>query len=230
MAGKEFSEKPVDRFPKLKEKYDLLEQLLAAHLDLAHDMMTLDSTGTITDVDQFMLVILNRSMNLVDGIIALTERWNPVSANALLRVQIDNLLRAYYIARKKDERHQILEQWRKCVRWDKIKNAEGERLRDRLMVEHAQQQYEWITDMYDRTCKHVHLSFSSHFGVLMTGYDPHKDVAQMSLGIGSQHWAEEKIDSFLYDVGNVTDAIMKIALGWNKNKLEILATKELNPE
>ena len=225
MASKQFKEKPVERFPKLREKYDLIEKLQGAHLGLVHDMLMIEN-GRMYDLDQFMLTVLNRSMNLVDGIVTLTEHWNSVSAIALLRLQVDNLLRAYYIARKKDERHEILKQWREGKRWDKIKNPDGERLSDKLMLELAEKQYDWVREMYERTCNHVHLSFSSHFGVLMTGYDPQEDVAKMSLGIGSEHWSEELIDKFLYDVGNVTDAIMKIALGWNQNKEDIMTKKK----
>lgn len=225
MAGKNFTDRPVDRFPKLKEKYDLLDQLLGAHLGLAHDMLLIDE-GRIYDLDQFALTILNRSMNLVDGMISLTERWNSVSAIALLRLQVDNLLRFYYVATEKDERHEILKQWREGKRWDKIRNLKGEKLTDRLMLNHAKETYDWVEEMYDRTCKHVHLTFSSHFGVLFRDYDRKEDIGKMAFGIGSEHWSEELLDKYLYDVGNVTDAIMKIALGWNHSKKQIFAKKK----
>lgn len=192
---------------------------------MAHDMLLIGE-GRIYDVDQFTLTILNRSMNLVDGMIALTERWNSVSAIALLRLQVDNLLRLYYVATKQDERHEILKQWREGKRWDKIQNSLGARLTDRIMLDHAKETYDWIEEMYDRTCKHVHLTFSSHFGALFRDYDLKEDVGKFAMGIGSEHWSEELLDKFLYDVGNVTDAIMKIALGWNQTKKKIVDAKK----
>lgn len=224
MAGKHFDDKPIDRYPKLRKKYDSLDSMLCAHMDIAYEMMKVDE-GTMYDSDQFVITILNRSANLVDGMIALTERWNAVCATALLRLQIDNLLRLYYVASMQEERVNILKQWREGKRWDKIKNPKGDRLTDKFMLLHAQTSYGWLVVMYERTCKHIHLS-TSHYGHLIRAYDPKRDVAKMQMGIGSEHWSEELIGEFLYDVGNVTDAILKIILGWIESKKKIAAKRK----
>lgn len=216
MAGRTVQQSPADRYPALQKRYGILEQYEALHFTLLHEMLT-QNCGRMFDVDQFIVATLHRSVNLVDGIIKLTENWNAVSALPLMRLQIENLYRLYYVAQQKDDRHAVLEAWRTGTEWRKIKDSSGHILTDRHLCEFAAKQYPWLPDLYKKTCKQVHHSFL-HFGHVMSGYDAKEDVAKMTFTIGSEFWAESLIDQFLYDVGNVTDGLLLIVRGWIKCK------------
>ncbi|MFA6038686.1 MAG: hypothetical protein WCV62_01670 [Candidatus Peribacteraceae bacterium] len=224
MFGKNFEERPVDKFPSLQRRYETLEQYEGLHLSLVHEMLTKYGNG-VFDVDKFMVATLYRSVNLVDGIIVLSDHWNAVCALPLLRLQIENLYKLYYIARDQENRHVMLHAWQKGVEWRKLKNNEGHALTDRFLCEFAGEQYSWLPALYRKTCKQVHLSIT-HFGHAMSGYNSKEDVAKISFAIGSEHWAESLIDQFLYDVGNVTDTLLKVVVGWIELKGKIVKKRK----
>gem|GEM_PF-6273589 len=60
----------------------------------------------------------------------------------------------------------------------------------------------------------------------MSGYNSKEDVAKISFAIGSEHWAESLIDQFLYDVGNVTDTLLKVVVGWIELKGKIVKKRK----
>lgn len=163
--------------------------------------------------DTIVMGILYRSINLVDGIIKLTENWNSIAATPLLRLQIDSLARLYYYATHPALRDQIQDVWNGDSTWSQIVGTEGEKLTDSFLVQHASKRYPWMKPLYKKTCGAVHFS-STHFAHAIADYDADRDVAKMQFAIGTEHWSEAKIGTFLDDVGRVTDAILRVAFGW----------------
>ena len=201
-------ETPKDRFPKLIAAYAVLDEQRALHATL---YLTISDAagGQIYAADLFMQAALKRSLDLLDAIVCLIDRWNFVAAGPLLRLQIDTLLRLVYLATltNADEMAIAMLQGKRL----KEKGASGKPLTDARMRELARPMYPWIDRVYSETSKLIHFS-DKHF------FSPVTSVADRTVetyfGVGMPHWNERDVAELLCAFGVSTDAILKNVLGW----------------
>jgi len=210
-------QKPIDRYPKLQARYKVLEQQIEAHINLGEKMLKADG-GNVYTADLVMVAVLKRSLDLLDGIICLTDRWNFTSAAPLLRLQIDSLLKLVYLAYVGyadtvsiailDEG--ILDE-RKSFR--KLKDSRGKLLTDARLRDYARPFYPWLDRVYEETSKLIHLS-GKHLSSTVQSVDGKTRTSEIFVGTGSRNWLESEIDNFLDAFGCTTDALLKVVLGW----------------
>jgi len=204
-------QEPMERYPKLRARYEILEQQKQVHLDLGQQMMTVGG-GKLYVTDLVMLAVLKRSLDLLDGIICLTDRWNFAAAAPLLRLQIDSVLKVVCLAHLENAdvvSTAILEG--KSLR--NLKDSDGKFLSDARLRDYARRFYPWLDRVYEETSKLIHLS-DKHFFLPVESVDDETRVVQMLIGAGTQNWPESEIDNFLDAVGCTTDALLKVVLGW----------------
>jgi len=204
-------QKPIDRYPRLKARYEALEQEREAHIKLGEQMLRAGG-GKLYVTDLLMLAVLKRSLDLLDAIICLTDRWNFAAAAPLLRLQIDSLLKLVYLAHLKNAdviSIAILEG--KSLR--NLKDSEGKRLTDARLRDYARPLYPWLDRVYEETSKLIHLS-DKHYLLTVESVDDKRRTVQTFIGAGDQHWPESEIDNFLDAVACTTDALLKVVLGW----------------
>jgi hypothetical protein len=85
------------------------------------------------------------------------DMWNPIVAAPLLRMQIDSLMRISYTARMANS-DEIAMYVINGGEFRRLKDAEGKRLIDRRLLEHAAPAHPWIGGVYEATSAWVHLS------------------------------------------------------------------------
>ena len=109
--------------------------------------------------DEFMLSMLNRASWQQYGLIPLLSQKNYIVAAALVRLQLDNVLRFSGVIRHSDP-HGVARQIAAGKELRKIKGSDGQLMTDA----HLQSQMDdpWFSQVYKRTSGYVHLS-DQHF-------------------------------------------------------------------
>jgi hypothetical protein len=100
---------------------------------------------------------MTRSYSLIEGFLDAFDRWNPVVAAPLLRMQLDSLVRVHYIATVKGSRP-FAERLIAGEEFRNITDAEGKRLTDHRLNELAKDDHPWIESVCKATSGWVHFS------------------------------------------------------------------------
>src|ERR1700743_2641364 len=117
--------------------------------------------STLYPCDALAFVVLDRSLNLVKGFALLMRNGGYTCGMALLRMQLDSVLRFYGVATSSDP-HQVADDMLNGAHLRDIKDADGKkmtdaRLRERLAIANPQ-----INSVYELTSGYIHLS-EHHF-------------------------------------------------------------------
>lgn len=180
----------VDRYPELAAPRRILDQLRVAHLDLAaQSLMAAD--GDLYLPDLIVTAMIQRSYGVLDALIDAVDTYNIHAAAPLLRLQLDTLFRAHYIASGPDVDSLAL----KLLRGEelrKIKDADGKPLNDYRLKELAADAHAWALPVYDKTSGWVHFSLN-HMLATSQAADPncfHMAVPLRADAIPESLWQE----------------------------------------
>ncbi len=163
------------RFPELQAPREYLDRLRVHHLDLAHRVLEVDD-GKIYLPDLLVISMMQRSYGLVEAVIDCVDGYNLAAAAPLLRMQLDTLVRACYVARvalADDVVTAMLE----GTEFRRMKDSDGKPLTDARLVELATPHHPWLPPVYKETSGWVHLSVNHlHAAWQITG-------SQVSAGV-----------------------------------------------
>ncbi len=179
---------PGEGSPALVHREDLfaarryLDRLRVHHLDLTRRFMEAD--GNLYSIDLVIGAVMSRSYSLIDGFIFAFDTWNLIVAAPLLRMQLDSLTRLAYIATapRADE---VAEYVIGGGEFRKLKDAEGRRLTDARLIEHAEETHPWVKGVYHATSGWVHFS-PAHVVANWQVDEDSERVANLSGGIPIQ--------------------------------------------
>jgi hypothetical protein len=146
------------RFPELRQPREHLDRLRVHHLDLTGRVIEVDD-GRLYLPDLLIVSMMQRSYGLVEAVIDCVDAFNLVAAAPLLRMQLDTMVRASYSAHAPladDVVRALLD----GTEFQKMKDAEGQRLTDRRLVELATPHHPWLPAVYKETSGWVHLSIN----------------------------------------------------------------------
>jgi len=115
------------------------------------------SNGKIFPCDAFYLSVLNRSLELFDGFLLLVKNGKYGCCMAMLRMQLDNILRFNGILLTEDQ-HETSYKILNGTPLYKIKNKKGELLKDCYLVESLSKNNDWISRIYKLCSAYIHLS------------------------------------------------------------------------
>lgn len=107
--------------------------------------------------DLFAVGALKRAISLSKGFRILIQDWNLVTARAILRLQLDTLLR-FSAGWLVENPHKFAEDVLSGKRIDKLVDKDGNKLRDNYLCMELGKKYEWIPRVYQQTSAFVHLS------------------------------------------------------------------------
>jgi hypothetical protein len=214
--------KPSELYPRVAKSETKLKGLIGEFINVGKAMFPGD-VGAVYKTDIFLFGVLNRSVNLVDAILVLTESWNFVAAGPLVRVHLDTLLRMSYLRATKDPENFAMEILRgKQV--NKIRDEEGEELTDARLRYYAKKVFQQIDEVYRETSKLVHFSNKHVFTCITKVNDTGEFEA--FIGKGSRKWQERDILSLLECCVAITEAILAISRGWVLEKAQICNQKD----
>ena len=90
---------PADVHPQLLAPRGELDLLRVHQVDLAKAFL---GSGNTYPLGLILATVMARSYSLVDGFLNAFDTWNLMVAAPILRMQVDNLVRVYYIANEDD--------------------------------------------------------------------------------------------------------------------------------
>ena len=146
------------RFPGLVPPRVRLDELRQQHLDLAALTVSV-ADGALYLPDFVVMAMLQRSYGVVDALIDAVDSYNVHAAAPLLRLQLDTLFRAHYIATRA-ETDELTIRLLAGEEFRKIKDSEGKNLNDGRLKDLAADAHPWAPLVYDKTSGWVHFSLS----------------------------------------------------------------------
>lgn len=113
----------------------------------------------------FVTSVVNRSLSINRGFQLLTEDNNYLCAIPLMRMQIDNCIR-FFGLELVNSPNDYIENWTKGEKISRLKDKNGSKLSDKLLVEELDKRYEHVKGIYDQACNFVHLSSVNLFNTV----------------------------------------------------------------
>ena len=172
--------------------------------------------GKLFPLDLLAWAAANRTASLLHAFRGLLEARNFWAAAAVLRMQIDTLVRfraAWHVADPHDYAAQVL----RGVRINRLKDRDGKLLTDKHLVQIARSDAPWIERVYDETSGFVHLS-SVH--IFAAGEQAHDDgsielkVSELDPERLPDEARQEAIDCYT----DVVRVLIRYLLGWAQTK------------
>lgn len=151
-----FAGTAAHRFPELRASRDHLDRLRIHHLDLARRVIEVDD-GKLYLPDLLIMSMMQRSYGLVEAVVDCVDGYNLAAAAPLLRLQLDTVVRACYVAHA-PLADDVVTAMLEGTEFRKMKDAEGKTLTDARLVELATPHHPWLPPVYTETSGWVHLS------------------------------------------------------------------------
>ena len=210
--------KPSELYPRVAECEERLNDFIQDIIDVGKEMLSVEGSKLYTH-DMFFIGALNRAIDLIDGILVLTSRWNFVAAGSLIRLHLDTLLRLSYWRTIKNPDafiRQILE----GKQVNKIKDEKGKRLTDARLRDYTRSMFPQVDNVYKVISSLIHFS-DKHVFSCIEAIDETGRVVGFSIGKGSSKWTEKDILSLLECAIVITEAILAICRGWVLEKAQM---------
>ncbi|MCZ7502758.1 hypothetical protein [Agrobacterium sp. ST15.13.015] len=132
-----------------------LKKALLQDKDLVASL--LPGQSNFSTVTLFLLAALQRIDSNVAGFQAMVASLNYPVACAILRLQIDTAMRVNGLRLMADP-HDGTMKLLSGERYDRIRPKKGDKLRDAVLLNSLNAEYDWIKKVYERTSGMVHLS------------------------------------------------------------------------
>lgn len=218
--------RPIEKYPALQSRYEDLEQQRKL-LIKAIGEATLADNGNLYYTDFVMMGIVKRSLDLLDGIICLIDRWNYSAAGALLRLQIDSLLRLWFL-KKSENSENLAKAIFEGNTFRKLKDVNGRRLTDERLRFHARDSFPWLDAVYQETSGLIHFS-DKHIWISVVSLDEPIHRVNFHVKAGNDQWPEQEIEKLLVAVGLPTNGILQAVLGWANLKEQLNKSNTIQP-
>lgn len=161
-----------------------------------------------------VMAMLQRSYGVVDALIDAIDTYNMHAAAPLLRLQLDTLFRACYVAATADA-DDLARRLLAGEEFRKMTDSSGKKLTDSRLQELARPDHEWALAVYRETSGWVHFSVSHMRATTQVG-DNHEFFMTIPLRpdiIPESLWQE------VYGAASqATEEIFDYALGWAARK------------
>ncbi len=218
----EEKKKPSELYPRVAECEERLNDLVTETTNVSKEMLSVSEHLYTSDI--FFIGVMNRSINLIDAILVLTDRWNFVAAGPLIRLHLDTLLCLSYLRTIRNH-DAFLIQILQGKRMNKIKDEEGEWLTDARLRGYAKSVFPQVDNVYQETSKLIHFS-DKHVFTCIEALDDKGRTAGFSIGKGSSRWSEKDILTLLECAIAITDAILAVSRGWVLEKAQMSNPKD----
>jgi hypothetical protein len=204
------NQSPQEKFSELNQLFNKLEYLKKIHFEI-YGLLQGDLNDNIYHLDMFLKPVLKRSLDLTDSFSILVNKWHYSISGAILRMQLDNLLRVYYVFQRKDNDRLFIDFLREGS-FRLLKHTNGQRVTDRLLIEIAKPNYPWIENVYKETSNFIHLS-TKHFLATIIDMDTQKRTIEEFFGIGFFNWPEfsiiEEMSAYIQTTNSLLDLMKK---------------------
>gem|GEM_PF-694837 len=194
---------------------DRLEEDSKLHIEEAEALLKADK-GNMYSFDFLAIAVLNRSMSLTSGFIALMRLDNYISAVPLIRLQLDNYLRfaaSWLVSNPHDFAVKILS----GIQVRELKTKDGRRMTDQFLVDEFSKNHEWIERVYENTSGYIHLS-EKHFFANTVEFNPEERTEVFKISDKADNVPDEfKIEAIMA-FKEITKLILHRVYSWRYMK------------
>jgi len=215
---------PFQKFPSLCTLENALEKQCQQHLALALEILQ-SADGRICETDLFIQALLHRSLSIHKGIILLVKDWNLACAGALIRLQLDNLMRAFVVLRAPGG-HLLVRAI--CIEGKPlyhVKDQDGKRLTDHRLRTLCSRHYPWLDRTYQETSKFIHFS-QKHVLQTVEKINRPEESVSMCISGTNENCREEHIEEMLACLKVTTVEIFKMCKSWMEKKQRLASDQE----
>lgn len=171
--------------------------------------------GRIFGVDLIAFAVLNRSISLIDGFTAMIRARNILCAGALLRLQIDNLIR-FYACWLVKEPHRLLETFMEGKPLNRIRSEKGNSLTDAYLRSELTKDYPWLNSVYEATSGFIHLSKPHMHSIATIATQP--GTIGIGIGSGARKVREADLIEALEAFAETTYGLLQLVKSWHVTK------------
>jgi hypothetical protein len=192
------------------------------HLTLLHAVLQADD-GAIFANDLIASGATQRSLMLMKGFLSMLRSGNYLCAGALLRMQIDTLLRLQAAALFPSG-HDALQAFLEDRPLHKLKTPDGVRLTEQELCKRVAKRYEWVPRVYARTSGFVHFSGPSVLSVMPRVLGDRT----ISISVGSRfgrRWKPEERLEAAEAFEAATKAVLEMIYSWGHTKAAVAARR-----
>ena len=137
--------------------------------------------GAMYGFDFLANAAVNRSLAVSSGFRTMIREQNLICAGALVRLQLDTVLR-FFAGFIVDQPHEFALKVLEGNRIDRMKDKDGNLMKDRHLVTQLAKEYPWVEEVYERASNYIHLS-ETHIFSTLSKID--QDAGKYRLKIGS---------------------------------------------
>lgn len=213
------------RHKEILEQVEALKGSRKDHIDLLYKIMNTDERA-IYGVDLVVIAVVHRSISLIDGFARMVEDRNVLCANALLRLQLDNIIRLY-ACWLVDDPHSIALRLLEGKPLRKVKSRDGQALSDRYLVSEASKLYPWLNKVYEKASGFVHLS-TPHMTAYITQIRDRTGSITVGSGLGRK-WRDEEVLESLSAFGEATKSVLHLCYSWLVTKETVSEERRTQP-
>ena len=199
---------PQAKYPKLKTLFNEIEKIQKEILIIGKKILEMFNKE-IYLLHFLLLSSLNRTLNITDGILEATNKWNFIVSAALLRMQIETLASLVYVSKShigkqsefyfKEGRLKKMEVVGNQVRWVNI--------RERELINFANMFFPWMTKVYEETCRIVHFSNKNIYSMTRSFNNETRNF-EWAIAVGNENWSEGDIKELLEVLINTEKEIL----------------------
>lgn len=210
------TDSPQQRYPALADAFGRLDRLQEQHQPL---FIRLYAPGVSLFLPDLVIQgFLKRSLDTLTGILTLVSQWNFTAAGALLRVQLDSLLRVAYLGTIPAlDRDRVCREILGGESFNRIRGTDGRHLTDGRLRGVTEEQYPWLGSVYTETSKLIHFSDKHCF---LTARNPNEESRTVEFVFGTRHpeWSESGLREFLAATVHATDSLLRVVEAWAEAK------------
>lgn len=191
-----------------------LEELRKKHDDYGKRLLTVAS-GKLFPCDAVYFSILNRSLELFDGFVLLMKNNNYGCGMALLRIQLDSVLRFYGVLHTVDPletAHAMLN----GTKLSSLKDRKGKKLKDVYLVELMGKDNSWVSNVYDLTSGYIHLSNEHVLHMLGRSHSVGDGQRKLYVGSDDEHVDAQRKIELIKAFGAITEGVFMLLAEWEK--------------
>ena len=133
------------------------EAIYADHDRIVEKVLAFSSPTPENPIEVLMAVALQRSRHLLDAYLRLVAVKNLMAASALIRMQLDSVMRVNACFLVADPL-EIWEALKNGESWRRVKSKDGNQLSDAYLNGKLTEKFAWAADVYKQMSGYIHLS------------------------------------------------------------------------
>jgi hypothetical protein len=169
--------------------------------------------GQLFPADGFAYAVLERSLNLLKGFCVLLSNGGYTCGAALLRMQLDNILRFHGVMKTADP-HGTAWAVISGTPLRKLKDGSGERMTDKRLRELLSDKNPWLDHVYDLTSSYIHLSDRHFYHFIERSKMNQNGLRDFAIGDGDDYLSQEFKDQLIAAFKVVTEGVLTVVRQW----------------